>query len=50
MCVMFELNFPCLKLVKSELRLQRVVENHTYIKNQLLLGKNFVEFLYQFIF
>ena len=39
MYVMFELNFPGMKLVKSELRLHGVVENHTYIENRLLLEK-----------
>ena len=37
MYVMFDLNFPGMKLVRSELRLHGVVENHTYIENPLLL-------------
>ena len=36
---MFDLNFPGMKLLKSELRLHGVVENHTYIENPLLLEK-----------
>ena len=36
---MFDINFPGMKLVKSELRLRGVVENHTYIENRLLLEK-----------
>ena len=39
MYVMFDSNFPVMRLVKSELRLHEVVENHTYIENQLLSKK-----------
>ena len=39
MYVMFDLNFPGMKLVKSELRLYGVVENHTYVENPWLLEK-----------
>ena len=39
MYVMFDLNFPGMKLVKSELRLHGVVENLTFIENRLLLEK-----------
>ena len=39
MYVKFDLNFSGIKLVKIELRLQRLVENHTYIENRLLLEK-----------
>ena len=39
MYVKFDLNFPGMKLVKIGLRLLGVVENHTYIENQLLLEK-----------
>ena len=39
MYVMFDLNFPSMKLVKSELRSHGVVENHTYIENPSLLEK-----------
>ena len=39
MYVMFHLNFPGMKLVKSELRLNEVEENHTYIENPLRLEK-----------
>ena len=48
MYVMFDLNFPGMKLLKSELRLHGVVENHTYIENPLLQEKEkkTVEFLY----
>ena len=49
MYVMFDLNFPGMKLLKSELRLHGVVENHTYIENPLLQEKQkqkTVEFLY----
>ena len=41
MYAMFDLNFPGMKLVKSELKLHGVVENHTYIENRLLLEKSF---------
>ena len=43
--VMLDLNFPGMKLVKSELRLHDVVENHTYIENRLLLEKKLCKFL-----
>ena len=48
MYVMFDLNFAGMKLLKSELRLHGVVENHTYIENPLLqeIKKKTVEFLY----
>ena len=46
MYVMFDLNFPGMKLVKSELMLHGVVECHTYIENSSLLEKKTVEFLY----
>ena len=47
MYVKLDLNFPGTKLVKIELRLYRVVENHTYMENRLLLEKkDCVEFLY----
>ena len=36
---MFDLNFPGMKLVKSELKLHGVVENHTYIGDRLLSEK-----------
>ena len=39
MYVMFGLNFPGIKLVKSELGLHGVVEDHTSIENRLLLKK-----------
>ena len=41
---MFDLNFPGMKLLKSELRLHGVVENHTYIENPSLLENKAVEF------
>ena len=33
MYVIFDLNFPGMKFVNSEVRLHRVVENHAYIEN-----------------
>ena len=39
MYLIFDLNFPGMKLVKSELRLHGVVENHTFIENRSLLEK-----------
>ena len=45
MYVMLDLNFPGMKLVKSELRLHGVVENHTYIEDRLLLEKKLCKFL-----
>ena len=46
MYVMFDLNFPVMKLVKSELRPHGVIQNHTYVENRSLLEKKTVEFLY----
>ena len=39
MHVIFDLNFPVMKLVNSEVLLYGVVENHTYIENRLLPEK-----------
>ena len=44
MYVMFNLNVPGMKLVKSELRQHGVVQNQTYIENPSLLEKKTVEF------
>ena len=45
MYVMFDLNFPGMKLVKSELRLHGVVENHSYIENPSRLEKRHTTYL-----
>ena len=39
MYVIFDINVPGMELVKNELRLHGVVENHTHIENPSLLEK-----------